>query len=150
MLKDSGIYIAEDLTKEEANIFYIARKMKKNQLIMKAWTEEGSTIIIEQAGSTPRILHQNDPIIAKLHEFESNKTASSEPSPTVLDPTPAFTLLNTRKEDKEENDVANMQENENDAANIQENETSDFNTECQKLIQGIITRSSKNKQSSQQ
>jgi hypothetical protein len=65
-LQNSSIYISEDLTKEEASIFYLTRQMKKRNLIHATWTENGDIFIIEAPGTMPRIVQRNDDIFNKL------------------------------------------------------------------------------------
>ena len=80
-LKNTGIYIAEDLNKDESSIFYQARQLRKSKKIESTWTENGDTFIREQPGSPSRILQQNDPILDQLKTTEKNNQGMSK-SPT--------------------------------------------------------------------
>lgn len=67
-LRESGIYISEDLYKEEAHLFYLARNLRKKNIIHTTYTEDGLIYIIEKQGATPKILKKNDPILSKLED----------------------------------------------------------------------------------
>ena len=83
-LKDTGIYIGEDLNKDESFMFYRARQLKKANKIISTWTENGDTYIREKLGSTAKILHPNDPI---LNEIKSSKnTNQAQTTPEKVNP----------------------------------------------------------------
>ena len=65
-LKGTGIYIGEDLNREESYLFYLARQLKKQKIISNTCTEQGNTYILEMVGTNPRILNINDTILQKL------------------------------------------------------------------------------------
>lgn len=85
MLKNTGIYIAEDLNRDEAYTFYLARQLKKNNKIISTWTENGDIFIREKLGSFSRILLPDDPLLQQIELPESRKP--TEPNST--DPAPA-------------------------------------------------------------
>lgn len=64
-LRNSQIYIGEDLFKEEAHLFYLARQLKKQKIIHNTWTDNGEVLIVETLGGSPKILNAKDPIIAQ-------------------------------------------------------------------------------------
>jgi len=68
-LRNSNIYISEDLTRDEAQLFFLARKLKRRNLIQSTWTEEGDTYIVEKTGAVPRMLMKDDPLLLKLDEL---------------------------------------------------------------------------------
>jgi hypothetical protein len=77
-LRNCNIYISEDLTRDEAQIFFLARKLKRNNLIQSTWTEEGDTYIVEQTGTIPRILTRNDPLLLKIEELPTTVSSQEE------------------------------------------------------------------------
>jgi regulator of replication initiation timing len=68
--RNTGIFVSEDLYKDESYLFYVARTLKRKNIINSAWTEEGQVYIVEKMGQMPRILTRNDPI---LNDLEKNK-----------------------------------------------------------------------------
>ena len=72
-LRNSNIYISEDLYKDEAFLFYQARQLKKKKYITNCWTEEGQIYIVEQPGTSPKILNKMDPILKKLELINTDK-----------------------------------------------------------------------------
>lgn len=73
-LRNTGIYIDEDLNREESLLFFMARKLKKKQLISSTWTTDGEVYIKENVMSMPRILHPNDQILDQLKENTETKS----------------------------------------------------------------------------
>ena len=79
-----GIYINEDLTKEQAEIFYYARQAKKQNLIHNTWTTGGLTFVsrLKQDGTVINVpVHS----VAKLRELIPNlktqpKKATEQPT----------------------------------------------------------------------
>jgi len=67
-LRNTGIYISEDLGREEAQLFYMARQLKRRKMIINAWTEDGAVYIKEYNTSIPRALYATDPVLNKLNE----------------------------------------------------------------------------------
>ena len=78
VLRNTGIYIQEDLTKENSFLFYQARKLKKKKIIVNTWTQEGEVYYKEKQDSTPKLLNPNDTILCHLQQ---------EPSTSTSDPT---------------------------------------------------------------
>ena len=78
VLRNTGIYIQEDLTKENSFLFYQARKLKKKKIIVNTWTQEGEVYFKEKQDSTPKLLNPNDTILCHLQQ---------EPSTSTSDPT---------------------------------------------------------------
>lgn len=73
-LRNSGIFISEDLYKEESHLFYMARMLKRKNTVVSAWTEEGQVYIVEKQGQIPRILTRNDPILNNFEEIKKEET----------------------------------------------------------------------------
>lgn len=71
-LKNSGIFIAEDLSREQSGLFYRARQLRKNNVISNTWTEDGIIYIKEKDGTTPRILNENDTLLKQKREIPEN------------------------------------------------------------------------------
>ena len=76
-LKNTGIYIGEDLDKEESHLFFLARQLKKHQIIHNTWTENGDTLIMEKHSSSPRKIERNDPILDQVKTVKSNRLISN-------------------------------------------------------------------------
>ena len=53
-LTDTGIYINENLTKINSDIFFRARVLRKDKLIHICWTSNGITFIKLQENSTKK------------------------------------------------------------------------------------------------
>ena len=62
-LKNSQIYISEDLFREESKLYFLSRCLKKRKLIHSTWTEEGTVFIRESQQKLPRILRNDDKIL---------------------------------------------------------------------------------------
>jgi hypothetical protein len=79
-LKNSHIYVSEDLTREESYVFYIARCLKKNNKIINAWTEDGHTYILEKTGTPPRPLNKDDKLFAEFENitFKKNEDTTED------------------------------------------------------------------------
>lgn len=75
-LKNTGIYVSEDLYKDESYLFFNARQLKKRKIIVNTWTEEGQIYFIEKKGEMPKILQKTDEILKKL-EISENETKLS-------------------------------------------------------------------------
>ena len=76
-LKNTGLYIGEDLDKEESHLFFLARQLKKQQIIHNTWTENGVTFIMENQRSSPRKMEKNDPILDQVKTVKSNRLISN-------------------------------------------------------------------------
>ena len=106
MLKNSDIYVSEDLTKNESKLFYMARSLKKRKHINNTWTEEGATYIKLTPESIPKLLLHDDPLLSKLEEKkeenevkkkqENESLPTQEPMTSTSDPT-----LNVRQKQAE-------------------------------------------------
>jgi hypothetical protein len=85
-LRNTGIFISEDLNKEEAYLFYIARQLKKKKVILNTWTVNGDVFIKENITSLPIILQANNPILNNMKEAPENvkeqETAERSPQKT--------------------------------------------------------------------
>ena len=89
-LKNTGLYIGEDLDKSESYLFYLARKLKKEEKIYNTWTENGETYILENRESSPRKITINDPILdhvktTKANSHFSNTEQKRETQPSTQD-----------------------------------------------------------------
>ena len=73
-LKNSNIYISEDLTRNESHLFYLSRMLKKNKYIYSTWTENGDTYFKETEFSPPQLLQENNPLLIKLHKKEKDNS----------------------------------------------------------------------------
>ena len=71
-LRDAGlanVFINEDLTKEQASLFYEARQARKScSEIKSAWTENGSVYIRSEAQTRPLLIRAKE----DLALFQSN------------------------------------------------------------------------------
>ena len=87
-LRDSQIYISEDLYRDESHVFYLARSLKKQKMIFRTWTEEGNVYVIEKEGELPRILTKDDPILSlqqkkNKQQIDENKFPENTLNSTV-------------------------------------------------------------------
>ena len=88
-MKNTDIYISEDLTKDESYLYYLARQLRNKGTISGAWTEYGETFIKESQESTPRILDINDPLLNKLKQqtqerkMENIKSETQDKQPSI-------------------------------------------------------------------
>ena len=94
-LKNTKIYLAEDLTKEENYVFYLTRQLRKKKIIHSTWTENGEIYIIEKEGITPpRIVSgKNDPILNRYKEIQDEtqlKNTSKEINTNKIQETEAI------------------------------------------------------------
>ena len=67
-LKNTGIYVQEDLTKDESYLFFKARQLKKNKQILQTWTENGDIYYKERFDSTPQILNDQNPLLKNIEQ----------------------------------------------------------------------------------
>ena len=88
-LRNSNIYISEDLSREESQLFYTARQLKKTQRILNTWTEDGQVFIKENIATSPKILKPNDPILDQMkieniptNILKNDKSSKNEPEET--------------------------------------------------------------------
>lgn len=72
-LRNSGIYVSEDLNREESYLFYLARCLKKEKKIHNSWTENGDVYITESMGSISKLLNLQDPILSQIKEKTQGK-----------------------------------------------------------------------------
>jgi hypothetical protein len=83
-LNNTGIYISEDLNREESYLFYLSRKLKRNNVIVSTWTENGEVYIKESQASSPRIVTKNDHIFDQVKEDLpiTRQVTPKSPTPT--------------------------------------------------------------------
>ena len=74
-LKDKNIYISEDLTMAESNLFYKARQLKKKKIIHSTWTKEGKIYVRQKAEDEPIESNNDHPL---LKETQSKELETSE------------------------------------------------------------------------
>ena len=72
VLKNTGIYIQEDLSRDESYMFYRARQLKKMKIITQTWTENGSTYYKEKMDSVPQIMNDKNPLLEKIEKSKNN------------------------------------------------------------------------------
>ena len=129
-LRNSNIYISEDLYKDEAFLFYQARQLKKKKYITNCWTEEGQIYIVEQPGTSPKILNKMDPILKKLELInteiiEQHEMQDACTSDTALRKSSASKTEHEhqqkQEEHKEEPETSSSESSIETAINIQEN-----------------------------
>ena len=83
--RNTKIFISEDLSPDESEIFYKARQLKKAHKIQKAYTEEGKTMVQERRGQEPFELHEEHPLLKELD--------------IVMTPNPKDNLTSVKKHD---------------------------------------------------
>ena len=78
-LHNTGIFISEDLYKEESYLFYLTRILKRNSIIHSTWTENGEVYIKESQASLPRIVNIKDQIFENIDKnISSDKQVTSD------------------------------------------------------------------------
>ena len=92
MLKNSGIFISEDLNRDESFLFYLARKLRKQKRIASTWTEDGVVYIKERPDAPPRMLKMEDQILEEVKTSHQN-TPPPQPQPTATPETPTLSLV---------------------------------------------------------
>ena len=98
-LKNTNMYISEDLTKNESSLFYKARMLKRNNAIHSTWTEEGDTYIKENQESPPTLL--NDSLLTKLEKNKTMKKDSAQKLEKEPTTTSSDTTFNKRNKETE-------------------------------------------------
>jgi len=96
-LKNKNIYISEDLTFAESNLFYKARQLKKNKIVHSTWTKDGKTLVRRTIGDDPIELNFEHPLFKEpqpdsneiiqqlIHQIQGTprSTLTSQPSVTT-------------------------------------------------------------------
>jgi len=103
-LRNTKIFLSEDLTKEEAYTFFLARQLRKKQLIHTTWTENGDTFIIESQEMLPRIIQHNDPVLQKLQQDSAEQMKNDQPESSTIYKKEEIAKDNTHDENPEETD----------------------------------------------
>ena len=79
-LRNTRIYVQEDLTREESYLFYKARQLKKRKIISQTWTENGTVYIKENTDSHPQIMSENSPLVHENINSPINPQTTQDPS----------------------------------------------------------------------
>lgn len=150
-LKNKNIYISEDLTSAESNLFYKARQLKKNKIVHSTWTKDGKTFVRRTIGDDPIELNIEHPLFKEpqpdsneiiqqlIHQIQatSRSTLTALPSVTTTQlstltpqpltsaPQPSTSTVQSLIESDEEHNSTQEQKSEED---------------LRELLQGALTR----------
>lgn len=76
-LKNSGLFICEDLPREQMTLAYMARECKRKGKIKSTWTQDWQIMVKDTPTSPPRELTMTDTLITNLqNEMSSENTQS--------------------------------------------------------------------------
>ncbi len=53
-LKGQKVYLTEDLTKRQSNLYYLARQAVKNKHALATWTTDGRVLVMKTENEKPR------------------------------------------------------------------------------------------------
>ena len=65
------IFISEDLSKEQAAVFFLARKSKKLKLVFNAWTYQGTVHISRESKGTPIPISTKQDLLEQVPELKT-------------------------------------------------------------------------------
>ena len=77
-LKNTNIFVAEDLTKEDGHLFYLCRQLRKTGKIKATWTKELNIIVKTMADEVKTIKHESD--LAEFSEETDSQTPKKKAS----------------------------------------------------------------------
>ena len=71
-LKNTGLFLCEDLPREQMSLAYLAREIKRKGKINSTWTQDWKIMVKDTPTSPPREITASDPLITNTTPTENN------------------------------------------------------------------------------
>jgi len=78
VLKNTTIFINEDLTKEVAELAFKARELRRNNKIVQTWTEDGKVMVKENKDDKPRQILKNDQLFDQQNDSSLKQSTEQQ------------------------------------------------------------------------